>query len=60
MGVCVEFHTSNHNLVFLVTSPHAGAYQEEPHLEQKDTAITQEILRDSGILCQESGSDAKH
>ena len=50
----------NHDLVFLVTSPHPEAIQEsiKSHLiRTKDTLITQEIPRDLVTLSQEMGAE---
>ena len=50
-----KFQASNHGLIFLMPSTSPGAHTS--HLIRiKDTAVTQEIPRDLGTLCQEPGS----
>lgn len=45
-----------HGLVFLATSHHHLATEQESLSRTKDVFTTQKIPRDLGVLCQEAGS----
>ena len=49
-------------LVFLLTHLHSEGIQDpiESHLRTKDVFFTQEVLRDSGALCEELGQETKY
>ena len=55
-----KLQTSNHDSMFLVTSPHLGTYQESELPHENKRLITQEIPRNLVALCEELGPETKY